>query len=385
MSLNIESLASHFCKAVRDWYDTDEFIPLHAPKFSGNEENYVREVVQSTFVSSVGQKIIDFEQAMCRYLGVKHAVAMVNGTAALHMALLGAGVTRDSLVITQSLSFVATANAITYVGASPVFLDIDPNTLSLSPRRVREWLAAHSVEKQGLRVHRESGARIAAIVPMHTFGFVGEIAELLSVAQDFGIPLVEDAAESLGTEVAGVHPGNFGLCAAISFNGNKILTTGGGGMVVTNDDDLAAKVRHLSTTAKVPHRWEYIHDQVGYNYRMPNINAGLGLAQLEQMPKFLESKRALASYYADFFANTGIDFVLGPSSNTPNYWLCCVLFNTAIPRERFLVLTNEAGIMTRPVWEPLHTLHPFKSAVTGDLGATLDIASRLVSVPSSVR
>jgi len=385
MTLDIEHFAPRFCKAVRDWYDTDEFIPLHAPKFSGNEENYVREVVQSTFVSSVGQKIIDFEQAMCRYLGVKHAVAMVNGTAALHMALLGAGVTRDSLVITQSLSFVATANAISYVGASPVFLDISPETLSLSPQKVREWLATHSVEKQGLRVHRESGARIAAIVPMHTFGFVGEVTELLEVAREFGIPLVEDAAESLGTEVAGVHPGNFGLCAAISFNGNKILTTGGGGMVVTNDDDLAAKVRHLSTTAKVPHRWEYIHDQVGYNYRMPNINAGLGLAQLEQLPKFLESKRALARYYADFFANTGVDFVLGPSSNTPNYWLCCVLLPSSEHRDDFLKICNDAGIMVRPAWAPLNTLKPYTTALADKLASASDVAKRLVNIPSSVR
>lgn len=385
MTLDIEHFAPRFCKAVRDWYDTDEFIPLHAPKFNGNEENYVREVVQSTFVSSVGQKIIDFEQAMCRYLGVKHAVAMVNGTAALHMALLGAGVTRDSLVITQSLSFVATANAITYVGASPVFLDIDPDTLSLSPRRVREWLAAHSVEKQGLRVHRESGARIAAIVPMHTFGFVGEIGELLEVAQEFGIPLVEDAAESLGTEVEGVHAGNFGLCAAISFNGNKILTTGGGGMVVTNNDELAVRVRHLSTTAKVPHHWEYIHDEVGFNYRMPNINAGLGLAQLEQLPDFLANKRALAIYYADFFHDSGARFIREPASNTSNYWLCSALFEAGVERERFLKLTNDAGIMTRPAWEPLHKLIPFRAARTGDLRVTMDIASRLVNIPSSVR
>jgi aminotransferase in exopolysaccharide biosynthesis len=385
MKIDIDRFAPRFCTAVRDWYDTDEFIPLHAPKLSGNEESYVREVVQSTFVSSVGQKIIDFEQAMCRYLGVKHAVAMVNGTAALHMALVGAGVTRDSLVITQSLSFVATANAIAYVGATPVFLDIDPETLSLSPGRVRDWLRENSEERNGVRVHAGTGARIAAIVPMHTFGFVGEIEELLRVAQEYGIPLVEDAAESLGTEVAGVHPGNFGLCGAISVNGNKILTTGGGGMVVTNDDQLAANVRHLSTTAKVPHRWEYIHDQVGYNYRMPNINAGLGLAQLEQLPKFLESKRALARYYADLFSDSGLHFIQGPPSNTPNYWLCSVLFENDTQRERFLELTNDAGIMTRPAWEPLHKLDPYQSALTGDLDVTLDIASRLVNIPSSVR
>lgn len=385
MSLDIDRFASRFCKSVRDWYDTDEFIPLHAPKLNGNEENYVREVVQSTFVSSVGQKIIDFERAMCAYLGVKHAVAMVNGTAALHMALLGADVTRNSLVITQSLSFVATANAIAYVGANPVFLDVDPETLSLSPQKVREWLVENTFECNGVRVCKSSGLRVSAIVPMHTFGFVGDIQALIKVAEEFRIPLVEDAAESLGTEVAGVHPGNFGLCAAISFNGNKILTTGGGGMVVTNNDELAVRVRHLSTTAKVPHRWEYIHDEVGFNYRMPNINAGLGLAQLEQLPDFLADKRALALYYADFFHDSGARFIREPASNTSNYWLCSALFETGLERERFLELTNDAGIMTRPAWEPLHKLIPFRTARTGDLRVTMDIASRLVNIPSSVR
>jgi dTDP-4-amino-4,6-dideoxygalactose transaminase len=250
---------------------------------------------------------------------------------------------------------------------------------------LREWLKAKAERAGDGYRNRQSGRRLRAMVPMHTFGHPVRLDEIAAICLEWGIPLVEDAAESLGSRYKGRHTGTFGQVGVFSFNGNKILTTGGGGMVVTNDDQLAANVRHLSTTAKVPHRWEYIHDQVGYNYRMPNINAGLGLAQLEQLPKFLESKRALARYYADLFSDSGLHFIQGPPSNTPNYWLCSVLFENDTQRERFLELTNDAGIMTRPAWEPLHKLDPYQSALTGDLDVTLDIASRLVNIPSSVR
>ncbi|MDP2782317.1 LegC family aminotransferase [Devosia sp.] len=370
---------------VRGLYQTTEFIPLHEPKFVGNEKAYVVDCIDSTFVSSVGKYVDRFELEMAKYTGAKYAVATVNGTAALHITLKLAGVNRGDEVITQSLSFVATCNAISYCGAEPVFIDVDRDTLGLSPQSLSEFLSANTTRTAEGCINKTTGRRIAAVVPMHTFGHPCRIDKIAGICEEFGIPLVEDAAESLGSYYQGKHTGTFGKLAAFSFNGNKTITTGGGGMIITDDEVLAKRAKHITTTAKKPHPYEFIHDEIGYNYRLPNINAALGCAQMECLPRILESKRVIASAYADFFATSNITFVKEPAQASANYWLNALVLEDKQARDVFLKELNEAGVMSRPIWRLMNELPMFESCQSDALVNAKWLEDRVVNIPSSAR
>ncbi|WP_320113077.1 LegC family aminotransferase [Draconibacterium orientale] len=362
----------------------DDFIPLHAPTFGGNEKKYLNECIDSTFVSSVGKFVDRFEEGVAKYTGANKAVVCVNGTNALHLALLLAGVESNDEVLSQALTFIATANAISYCGAKPVFVDVDKDTLGLSPQKLEAWLKQNVKIENQFAINKTTGKKIKACVPMHTFGHPCKIDEIVEVCEKYHIPVIEDAAESLGSYFRGKQTGTFGKIGVISFNGNKIMTTGGGGMLLFNDDRLAAKAKHLTTQAKVPHKWDFSHDNIGYNYRMPNINAALGLAQLEQIDGFLTSKRKLAKNYSNAFNKLDIQFVIEPANSQSNYWLNAILLNDRNERDQFLKYTNEQGVMTRPVWELMNRLPMFSDAQCGDLSNSEWIADRLVNIPSSV-
>lgn len=359
------------------------FIPLHAPVFIGNEKQYLEECIASTFVSSVGKFVDDFEKAIAKYTNVPYAVACVNGTAALHLALKLVGVRNNEEVITQALSFVATANAISYCGAQPVFLDIDKDNPSLSAEALKNWLNQNVKVVKNIAINQKTGKKIAACVPMHTYGHPCKIDEIVEICNEYNIPVVEDAAESLGSFYKEKHTGTFGKIGILSFNGNKIITSGGGGMLLFNDIELAKKAKHLSTQAKVPHKWEFAHDYIGYNYRMPNINAGLGLAQLECIDDYLESKRKTAKAYESFFLSQNIHFIGEPKNAKSNYWLNCILFENKRNRNDFLTLSNDNHIMTRPAWELIHKLPMYKNCQRDDLKNSSWIEERLVNIPSS--
>lgn len=359
---------------------------LHEPSFSGNEWQYLKECLDSTFVSSVGKFVDRFEVELAAFTGAKHAVAVVNGTAALHIALKLAGVKADDEVLIPALTFAATANAVTYCGATPHLIDSDVRNLGVDAAKLREYLRDHTDQRLGQCVNRTTGRIIRALVPMHTFGHPVDLAGVLSVASDFNLALVEDAAESLGSYYHGQHTGTFGKLGTLSFNGNKTITTGGGGAILTNDAELAVRAKHLTTTAKVPHAWEYRHDEVGYNYRMPNLNAALGCAQLEKLPDMLSSKRALFErYHAAFSQVPGVELVKEPEQCRSNYWLQALLLDVAQSDQRDLILkaTNDAGLMTRPVWILMHELTPFKDSQRMDLSGALSLAQRLINIPSS--
>jgi aminotransferase in exopolysaccharide biosynthesis len=361
-------------------------IALHEPRFEGNESKYLNECIQSTFVSSVGQFVDRFESDLANYTGVTHAVATVNGTAALHVALLLAGVEPSDEVLLPTFSFVATANAVRYCGAVPHFVDSDDRTLGIDPVALRAWLQASTDVQSGFTMNRISGRRIRALVPMHTFGHPCDMEGLLSVAEAFNLVVVEDAAESLGSWYEGQHTGAFGLLGILSFNGNKTITTGGGGAILTNNPDLARKAKHLTTTAKMPHSWDYSHDEVGFNYRMPNVNAALGCAQLEQLPGFLASKRRLAERYRDAFSRTsGVRIFEEPQNCTSNYWLQTLLLDEPDLEQRNAILetTNEAGLMTRPAWTLLHRLAPYVNCPRAPLPVAENLELRTINLPSS--
>lgn len=386
----MDSNYSNVLKFIRELYNTPTgFIPLHAPVFSGNEKAYLNECIDTTFVSSVGKFVDMFELEMAKFTGSARAVSCVNGTNALHLALKLVGVEPETEVLTQPLTFIATANAISYCGAKPVFIDVDIDTLGLSPVALKNWLEENTVlQKNGQSpINKSTGKPIAACVPMHTFGHPCRIEEIVDICNTYNIPVVEDAAESLGSYYKGKHTGNFGKVGVLSFNGNKVLTTGGGGMLLFNDEQLAAKAKHLTTQAKVPHPWEFNHDAIGYNYRMPNINAALGLAQLEQLPMFLESKRNIAEAYKLYFSDfksLDINFVVEPINSKSNYWLNSILLQSKEVREEFLRYSNENGVMTRPVWTLMNKLPMFLDAQCGDLKNAQYIEDRLVNLPSSV-
>ncbi|MES2016794.1 MAG: LegC family aminotransferase [Pseudomonadota bacterium] len=369
---------------VREQYRTDAFIPLHAPVFAGREREYVLETVDSTFVSSVGAFVDRFESDTAAYTGSARAVATVNGTAALHMALMLAGVQRNELVITQALTFVATCNAIAYCGAEPVFVDVDRDTLGLSPVALDAWLEEHAfINDAGLCQTRADGKIVRACVPMHTFGHPAHLDGLVAVCARWHLTLVEDAAESLGSLYQGRHTGTFGQLGVLSFNGNKIITTGGGGMILAGAE-LGARAKFLTTTAKRPHPYEFVHDEVGYNYRLPNINAALGCAQLEQLESFVASKRALAGRYADLFSGSAFQFVSEPAGCRSNYWLNAVLCDSVAQRDDLLKQTNEAGVMTRPIWQLMTHLPIYAHCRAGDLRHSEWLAARVVNLPSSI-
>nr|WP_320148028.1 LegC family aminotransferase [uncultured Anaeromusa sp.] len=363
-----------------------QFIPLHEPCFIGKEWTYVKECIDSGWVSSVGKYVDLFEEKLAEYTGVKRAIAVVNGTAALHISLLAAGVEKDDEVLIPALTFIATANAVTYCGAMPHFVDSEYKTLGMDPVKLRCYLQEITILKDNVCYNRKSGRRIRAIVPMHTFGHPVNLDELLSVCEDFSLALVEDAAESLGSLYNGKHTGNWGLVSAISFNGNKIITTGGGGAVLTNDEKLGEKIKHWTTQAKVPHRWEFRHDSIGYNYRLPNINAALGCAQLEQLPSFVAEKRWLAERYKQAFAGMrGFSFFVEPDFAKSNYWLNSILLdrNFSEKREAVLQALNAEGIMSRPAWDLMYTLPMFRECPYMSCEVAADIAKRLINIPSS--
>lgn len=369
---------------VREQYRSNDFIPLHAPVFSGNERQYIFDTIDSTFVSSVGAYVDRFERDMATYTGSVRAVATVNGTAALHIALKLAGVESGDLVITQPLTFVATCNAIAYCGAEPVFVDVDRHTMGLSPLALDNWLSEHArVDDDGLCRTRAEAKAIRACLPMHTFGHPADLDGLLKVCARWNLALVEDAAESLGSLYKGRHTGTIGLLGTLSFNGNKIITTGGGGMILT-DETLGARAKHLTTTAKRPHPYEYIHDEVGYNYRLPNLNAALGCAQLEQLEVFVANKRELASRYAAHFSGTDLQFVKEPEGCRSNYWLNAVVCDSREQRDALLKLTNDAGVMTRPIWALMNHLPSYAHSRQGTLTQALWLEARVVNLPSSV-
>ncbi|MCE2613620.1 LegC family aminotransferase [Flavobacteriaceae bacterium D16] len=369
---------------VRDIYKTDQFIPLHEPRFWGKEKEYLNNCIDSTFVSSVGKYVDRFEKEIADFTGAKYAVATVNGTAALHIALLLAGIGHGDEVITQALTFVATCNAINYTGAHPILVDVDKDTLGMSPQKLEEFLEANTEIKKGKCYNTKTGRAIKAVVPMHTFGLPAKLEELQKLCNKYNLKLIEDAAESLGSYRNDRHTGTLGWIGTLSFNGNKIITTGGGGMILTNNAELAKRAKHITTTAKVPHKWEYRHDQVAYNYRLPNINAALGCAQMEQLPTFIKHKRELAESYRVFFENQGIQFVTEPSGTRSNYWLNAVLLKDREERDSFLKETNEKGVMTRPAWQLMNELSMYKGAQCGDLSNSEWLEARIVNIPSSV-
>ncbi len=370
---------------IRSLYQTDKFIPLHAPIFIGNEEKYVTDCIKSTFVSSVGAYVDRFEEMICEFTGSKYAVATVNGTAALHMALILAGVKKEELVITQPLTFVATCNAIKNAGADPLFTDVDLETMGMCPESLEKFLQQEClVNSEGQTIHRRSKKRVSACVPMHTFGHPVKITEISKVCESFNIPVVEDAAESLGSYYKNQHTGTFGLLGTLSFNGNKTITCGGGGMILTNNEKLAKAAKHLTTTAKVPHAWEYDHDQIGYNYRLPNLNAALACAQMEQLPKFLKNKRKLANRYFDFFADKKIKIMKEPDNAKANYWLNSILLSDRKERDAFLKYTNDRKVMTRPVWNLMYNLAMFKNCIKFEIKNAIYLEERVVNIPSSV-
>ena len=361
-------------------------VVLHEPSFKGNEWRYLKECLDSTFVSSVGKFVDRFEVELASSCGAKHAVAVVNGTAALHIALKLAGVKPDDEVLIPALTFVATANAVTYCGAMPHFVDSEERNLGIDAAKLRNYLASHTEQRAGYCVNRTTGQVIRALVPMHTFGHPADIDGLLAIAKDFNLALVEDAAESLGSYYHGQHTGTFGMMGTLSFNGNKTITTGGGGAILTNNTELARHAKHLTTTAKLPHAWEYRHDEIGYNYRMPNLNAALGCAQLEQLPAMLEAKRKLFGLYQTEFSQLqGIKVVAEPEQCSSNYWLQALLLDEdqSNQRDSILKATNEAGFMTRPVWVLMHELAPFKNSPRMSLDGAQSLSMRLINIPSS--
>lgn len=369
---------------VREQYRTNEFIPLHAPSFKGNERDYVVETIESTFVSSVGAFVDRFERDMSAYTGSPRAVATVNGTAALHAALLLAGVKPGDLVITQPLTFVATCNAIAYCGAEPVFIDVDRHTLGLSPVALDEWLHEYAqLDADGLCRLKDGGKVVRACLPMHTFGHPVEIDQLLAVCKRWALIIVEDAAESLGSLYKGQHTGTFGQLGTLSFNGNKIITTGGGGMILTGEE-LGVKAKHLTTTAKLPHPYEYVHDEVGYNYRLPNLNAALGCAQLEQLEGFITLKRSLAARYESELQGSELQFFREPKDCRSNYWLNAVVCESRDRRDALLKATNDQGVMTRPIWQLMNHLPKYATCLRGDLSNATWLEARIVNLPSSV-
>ncbi|HEY9177349.1 MAG TPA: LegC family aminotransferase [Flavipsychrobacter sp.] len=371
---------------IREVFNTPEgFVPLHAPYFGGNEKKYLADTIDSTFVSSVGAYVNRFEEMMAEITGAKYAVATTNGTVALQLSLVVAGVKAGDEVITQPLTFVATANAIVHSNAIPVFIDVDRDTMGMSPDALEQFLQEHAVVKDGAAYNKSTGKRIAACIPMHTFGFPARIDKLVDICERWHIVLIEDAAESLGSYYKGIHTGTFGKLGTFSFNGNKTVTCGGGGAIVTNDEALAKHAKHISTTAKVPHPWEFVHDEIGYNFRMPNLNAALACAQLEQLENILANKRQLAELYRQYFSNTDIGFVTEQSGSIANYWLNCVVLNNLEERNAFLEATNNSGVMTRPIWRLMNKLDMFKHCQCGDLTNAEWLEDRVVNIPSSFR
>jgi perosamine synthetase len=370
-------------KFIKSIYGKKKLIPLHEPNFSEKEKKYLNECIDSTFVSSVGKFVDEFEKKIAKYIGTKYAVATCNGTSALHISLILAGVKQDDEVITQPLNFVASCNAISYCNAKPIFIDVDRDTMGLSPSALRIFLEKNAIIKNKKCINKKSKKTIRACVPMHSYGHPCKIDEIKNICDEYYIFLIEDAAESLGSFYKSKHTGTFGQLAAISFNGNKIITAGGGGCIVTNNKDLAKKAKHLTTTAKIPHKWDFNHDMVGYNYRMPNLNAALLVAQLEKLNDFIINKRILAVKYEKFFKSINYNFFKEPKNSKSNYWLNSIILKNKKKKNQFLQETNLNGIMTRPIWTLMNKLPMFKNAQCGDLKNSKWLDKRVVNIPSS--
>jgi perosamine synthetase len=376
---------SNIVSFIKKKFNSEEFIPLHAPHFLGNEKKYVLEAIDSTYVSSVGAFVDKAEQIVKEITGSKFAIATVNGTSALHIALKLAGVTQNCEVITQPITFVATCNAISYCGAKPIFIDVDIDTLGMSPLSLEIFLSQNTYIENGKCYNKITKKRIVACVPMHTFGFPCRIKEINDICLNYNIELVEDSAESIGSKYNNQHTGTFGKLGVLSFNGNKIVTSGGGGMIITNDEELSKRAKHITTTAKIPHQWEYNHDEIGYNYRMPNLNAALICAQLEQLEIFIANKRELALDYRNFFSNSSVDFVFENEGSVANYWLNTIILNNREHRDSFLSYSNENKIMTRPIWRLMNELNMYKNCQSSNLTNSLKLQDCVVNLPSSFR
>lgn len=379
-------LAEQTIDFIRDWYQSKDYIALHEPRFNSIEKELMLDCIDSTYVSSVGKYVDQFERMTENFTEAKRAVVTVNGTSAIHviLELLGAGPGTE--VLTQSLSFIATANAISYTGAEPVFIDVDLSTLGLSPDAVKDFLEEYTeLRDDGYTYNKESQNRIVACVPMHTFGHPARIDELVKICEKYNILVVEDAAESLGSTRNGIHTGIFGVAGALSYNGNKIVTTGGGGAIITNNLNIGARLKHITTTAKIPHPWEFYHDEIGYNYRMPNINAALGCAQMSKLDIFLKDKRELASHYKDFFKNSSAQFVDEPANCCSNFWLNAIILESKEQRDYFLKEMNDMKVMVRPIWKLLSTLPMYTHCSRQDLSNSEWLEDRVVNLPSSVR
>lgn len=383
MDSNLSRLSESFISKAKEIFG-EEPIPLHRPVFEGNERKYLTDCIDSNFVSSVGAKVSEFELKIAEYTGSRYAVATVNGTAALHIAIELAGVNPGDEVISQALTFIATCNAITYAGAKPLFVDVDLDTMGLSPVALKIFLEENAEKRIEGTFNKTSGKKISACVPMHTFGFPCRIDEIAEICADWDIVLIEDAAESLGSFVGSRHTGTFASMATLSFNGNKVITTGGGGMIITDDSKLAERAKHITTTAKIPHPYEFVHDETGYNYRMPNLNAALGCAQMERLDEFMAVKRHLAGQWSIFFHGKDVDFVNAIDGNNANHWLNAIIFNSRLDRDKFLMMTNENNVMTRPIWTLMSKLPMYKDCQTDGLENSLWLEDRVVNIPSSV-
>jgi perosamine synthetase len=371
-------------KFIRSIYGAEGNIPLHEPRFLGNEKKYLNDCIDSTFVSSIGKYVDTFEEKIAKYTGSKYAIATANGTSALHVALLIANVKENDEVITQPLTFVATCNAISYCNAKPIFIDVDRDTMGLSPSALRYFLENNTTVKNKQCINNKTSKVIKACLPMHSYGHPCRIDKIKEICDEYCIFLIEDAAESIGSLYKYKHTGTFGQIGTISFNGNKIITAGGGGCIITNDKVLAKKAKHLTTTAKVPHKWDFNHDMVGYNYRMPNLNAALLVAQLEKLNDFITNKRNLANKYETFFKSMDYNFFKEPKDSRSNYWLNSIILKDKTQRDKFLEETNSNGVMTRPVWTLMNKLPMFKGAQCDDLKNSKWLEERVVNIPSSV-
>jgi len=376
--ININKFVSY----VKQLYDEDEVL-LHRPLFSELEKRYVNECIDSNFVSSVGKRVIEFEEKLADYTGAKYAIACVNGTAALHAVLRAIGVDKDTQVLTQAISFVATSNAISYCGAEPVFIDVDKDTLGLSPWALQHWLEQNTIIRDGRRCNKQSGKAISCCLPMHTFGLPCRINEIAEICAAYAIPLIEDCAESLGSFVDTTHTGLFGEAGTFSFNGNKTITTGGGGMIITNNLNLANKLKHITTTAKKKHPYEYYHDEIGYNYRMPNLNAALGVAQMQNLDQILYRKKEITAHYVAYFKEAKVQLVAPINGHTSNNWLNAILLSNRKERDYFLKGTNELNVMTRPIWNLLSQLPMYQKCQNDGLENSKWLVDRIVNIPSS--
>jgi aminotransferase in exopolysaccharide biosynthesis len=370
---------------IKSLYNYQNPVLLHCPEFLGNEKKYLAECIDTKYVSYIGRFVIGMEDKIKEIIGVKHAVALVNGTSALHILLFAMGIKPGDEIITQSLSFVATSAAIVHAQGTPVFVDVEQSTLGMSPESLHGFLKNYAEVTDGKCFNKKTEKQIKAVIPMHTFGHPVRIEEIQAICDEYSLPLVEDSAESLGSFYKGKHTGTFGKAGILSFNGNKLATTGGGGMVITDDETIANRIRYISTTAKRPHRWEFYHDEVGYNLRMPSLNAAIGLAQLEYLDRILENKRKTAHMYQQFFNKIGIKCITEPDNAKSNYWLNAILFDDRKQRDEFLEYSNDNGVQTRPAWTPLHTLPPYQHCQHTEMPNTEYLADRLVNIPSSIR